>query len=95
MSDSVRHLGPALEAHQRFLTWLIPTLEKFPRAQRFLLGDRIECTALDVLESTAGRAAIGGLVGGLRCACPPYAEVEEGSILISGQALSARFPSKA
>jgi hypothetical protein len=50
MSDSVRHLGPALEAHQRFLTWLIPTLEKFPRAQRFLLGDRIEGTALDVLE---------------------------------------------
>ena len=50
MSDSVRHLGPALESHQRFLTWLIPTLEKFPRAQRFLLGDRIEGTALDVLE---------------------------------------------
>jgi len=50
MSDSVRHLGPALESHQRFLTWLIPTLEKFPRAQRFLLGDRIESTALDVLE---------------------------------------------
>ena len=50
MSDNVRHIGPALEAHQRFLTWLIPTLEKFPRAQRFLLGDRIEGTALDVLE---------------------------------------------
>ena len=32
MSDNVRHLGPALESHQRFLTWLIPTLEKFPRA---------------------------------------------------------------
>jgi hypothetical protein len=30
--------------------WLVPTLEKFPRSQRFLLGDRIETTALNVLE---------------------------------------------
>lgn len=30
MSDPARHTGPALEAHQRFLLWLIPTLEKFP-----------------------------------------------------------------
>ena len=50
MSDHARHTGPALEAHQRFLLWLIPTLDKFPRAQRFLLGDRIEGAALDVLE---------------------------------------------
>jgi hypothetical protein len=50
MTDAARHTGPALEAHQRFLTWLVPTLEKFPRAQRFLLGDRIEGAALDVLE---------------------------------------------
>ena len=34
----------------RFIVWLIPTLDKFPRSQRFLLGDRIESTALDVLE---------------------------------------------
>jgi hypothetical protein len=32
------------------LLWLIPTLEKFPRGQRFLLGDRIETAALDVLD---------------------------------------------
>jgi hypothetical protein len=50
MKNNARRTGPALEAHQRFLTWLIPTLEKFPRTQRFLLGDRIETTALDVLE---------------------------------------------
>jgi hypothetical protein len=50
MSDPARRTGPALEAHQRFLTWLILTLEKFPCVQRFLLGDRIEATALDVLE---------------------------------------------
>lgn len=35
----------------QFLLWLIPTVEKFPRAQKFLLGDRIQATALDVLEA--------------------------------------------
>jgi hypothetical protein len=34
----------------RLLLWLIPTVEKFPRSQKFLLGDRIQSTALDVLE---------------------------------------------
>lgn len=42
--------GPALEACYRFLLWLMPTVEKFPRSQKFLLGDRIQATALDVLE---------------------------------------------
>ena len=41
----------ALEAHYQFLLWLIPTLEKFPRNQKFLLGDRIQSTALTVLET--------------------------------------------
>ena len=30
--------------------WLVPTLERFPRIQKFLLGDRIQGTAMDVLE---------------------------------------------
>jgi hypothetical protein len=45
-----RQTGPALEAMYRFLLWLVPTVEKFPRSQKFLLGDRIQTTALDVLE---------------------------------------------
>lgn len=45
-----RRYGPALEKTYLFLTWLVPTLEKFPRGQRFLLGDRIESVALDMLE---------------------------------------------
>ncbi|MEW6263936.1 MAG: diversity-generating retroelement protein Avd [Thermodesulfobacteriota bacterium] len=32
------------------LKWSIPTLQKFPRDQRFLLGERIESNILDVLE---------------------------------------------
>ena len=49
--DGARETGLALELHYRFILWLVPTLDRFPRAQRFLLGDRIQRTALDVLES--------------------------------------------
>ena len=51
MENSARATGPVLEAHYRFLIWLVPTVEKFPRSQKFLLGDRIQSTALDILES--------------------------------------------
>jgi hypothetical protein len=51
MIDNARRTGPAVEAHQQFILWLIPTVEKFPRSQKFLLGDRIQSTALDVLEA--------------------------------------------
>jgi len=51
MVDNARRTGPAHEAHYRFLTWLIPTVERFPRSQKFLLGDRIQTTALNVLEA--------------------------------------------
>jgi hypothetical protein len=46
-----RQTGPALEAHYRFLLWLVPTVEKFPKSQKFLLGDRIQTSALTVLEN--------------------------------------------
>jgi hypothetical protein len=39
-----------LEKMYQFLLWLIPTVDEFPKAQKFLLGDRIESTALDVME---------------------------------------------
>lgn len=45
-----RRVGPALEAMNVFLRWLIPTVQKFPRSQKFLLGDRIQSCAIDVLE---------------------------------------------
>ena len=51
MNHSARRTGPALEAHYQFMLWLIPTVKKFPRAQKFLLGDRIEAAALDVREA--------------------------------------------
>ncbi|MGE0225640.1 MAG: diversity-generating retroelement protein Avd [Acetobacteraceae bacterium] len=46
------------------MLWLGPTVEKFPRSQKFVLGDRIQTTALDVLDSliaatyTRGRDAM-------------------------------------
>ena len=48
--SATRQIGPDLEAMNVFLRWLIPTVEKFPRSQKFLLGDRIQAAALDVLE---------------------------------------------
>lgn len=49
-ADHARTTGPALEAHYRFVAWLVPALERFPRSQKFLLGDRIQAIALDALE---------------------------------------------
>jgi 23S rRNA-intervening sequence protein len=51
MTDHSRATGAAVEAHYQFLTWLMPTLEKFPRSHKFTIGDRIESIALEVLEA--------------------------------------------
>ncbi len=48
--DRSRSTGPALEKWYQFLRWLVPTVEKIPKAQKFTLGDRIQTSALDVLE---------------------------------------------
>ena len=50
-ANNTRTTGPALEAMYRVLLWLIPTVEKFPRKQKFVLGDRIENTALELLRA--------------------------------------------
>ena len=50
MVVDARRTGPAVESMYRFVLWLVPTVEKFPRRQKFLLGDRLQATALDVLE---------------------------------------------
>ena len=48
--QGARRTGPALVSMYRFVLWPVPTVEKFPRRQKFLLGDRLQATALDVLE---------------------------------------------
>jgi hypothetical protein len=40
----------ALTKTYDLLLWVIPQLEKFPRSQKFLLGDRIEVLMLDILD---------------------------------------------
>ena len=49
--DRARETGLALHAHYRFILWLVPAVARFPRSQKFLLGDRIQSLALDVLEA--------------------------------------------
>jgi hypothetical protein len=48
------------------LKWSIPPLKKFPREQRFLLGDRIENHILDVLEMLISANYSRGKLGYLR-----------------------------
>jgi len=43
-------IAPVVMKTYDFIQWIVPKLEKFPRSQRFLLGDRIQTTLLDVLE---------------------------------------------
>ena len=50
MADGAQRTGPALESMYRFVLWLAPAVDGFPRRQKFLLGDRLQTTALDVLE---------------------------------------------
>ncbi len=49
--DTARRTGPALEAMYQFILWVVPTVEKFPRSQKFLIGDRIQSGSVGVLES--------------------------------------------
>jgi hypothetical protein len=51
MTDNTKRTGAAIEAHYQFLAWLAPTVEKLPKSHKFTLGDRINNTALDVLEA--------------------------------------------
>lgn len=34
-----------------YITWLVPVVEQFPRSQRFLIGDRLQSLALDLVEA--------------------------------------------
>ena len=49
-SETGLEVNTALEKSYLFVRWLIPTVEKFPRTQKFLLGDRMQSMALDLLE---------------------------------------------
>lgn len=40
----------ALTKTYDLLLWIIPQLEKFPKGQRYLLGDRIETLILDIMD---------------------------------------------
>jgi hypothetical protein len=49
-TDRSRRSGVVVIKTDQFLLWLAPTLEIFPKSQKFLLADRIQTFALDVLE---------------------------------------------
>ena len=49
MDKTVKEVN-ALTKIYDLLLWLIPVLEKFPKSQRFLLGERIETLLLDIMD---------------------------------------------
>ena len=51
MVDNSKRTETAVEAHYHFLVWLIPTVAKFPKSHKYTIGDRIQATAVDVLEA--------------------------------------------
>ena len=50
MADGAQRTGPALESRCGFVLSRAPAVDGFPRGRKFLLGDRLQTTALDVLE---------------------------------------------
>lgn len=50
--NNARNSGVALEKWYRFLLWLVPTVEKLPRSQKFTLGDLLQNSALAKLLYT-------------------------------------------
>ena len=64
MESVARQTAPVLEKMYQFILGLGPTVEKLPRSQKFLLGDRIQSGALEVMEGlveaayTRGRGPI-------------------------------------
>ena len=49
--DHAHATGPALDAHYRFILWLVTAVTGFPRSHKFVLGDRMQHVAMDVLEA--------------------------------------------
>ena len=50
MGSSTQSELTAITRCYDLILWLVPALDKFPRARKFSLGDRMEKLALDILE---------------------------------------------
>jgi hypothetical protein len=46
----MKKLTPVVEKHYQLILWMLPKIANFPKDQRFLMADRIECILLDILE---------------------------------------------
>jgi hypothetical protein len=60
MPDNSKRTGAAIEAHYRFLAWLVPTIEKFPKSQKFTIRKgwlffAVQSDAIDVVDGARSR----------------------------------------
>jgi hypothetical protein len=63
-----RATGPALDAMNQLLLWLVPSVEKFHNRKQSLLWDRIRPTALDVLDNLVAASFTRARIGRLNAA---------------------------
>ncbi|MDY6933130.1 MAG: diversity-generating retroelement protein Avd [Spirochaetota bacterium] len=49
MAKEIKEINALTKVYD-LLLWIIPVLESFPRNQRFLLGNRIEESLLDIMD---------------------------------------------
>ena len=50
MKQNEQKEASALTKIYDLILWIIPQLEKFPKSQRYLLGDRIETILMDIMD---------------------------------------------
>jgi four helix bundle protein len=46
----IQNEPPIFHKIYEFIIWIYPTINKFPKSQRFVLGQRMENVVLDILE---------------------------------------------
>lgn len=79
----------------RFVLWLVPTVEKFPRRQKFLLGDRLQATALDLLDREgSGTTSVSAATDGGRKPAVVTMLTEPGSIRLAAPGRLRRLTPK-
>jgi hypothetical protein len=50
MNEKITNVMQVIPKTTDFILWLIQKINKFPRSQKFVLGDRIETLFLEILE---------------------------------------------
>ena len=62
-SKSTANVPVVITKHYDLMLWLLQQVPKFPRSHKFVLGDRIQNHALDILESLLAKCVFSKQTG--------------------------------